>query len=405
MKFRLLAKDCKAQRPARLQNYTLTPLSRHGFTIFVMLVMLVGKAVQAHEIRPAVADLIVAETPSSQLILKIDFNAELFLSGVDASEIVDTDNAPESASYDNLRSLTADALTTRFVAAWPAFRSMLTGRADDTNLDFQLVSFTVSDDPDPRLPRSSQLTITAPLAAHHSKIQFGWASALGALVLRQQDARLDPSQLYTAYLAPGSLSAPIARQGITPQSQQDIIIDYIKIGFIHILPRGFDHILFVLGLFFFAARWRPILTQVTLFTAAHTITLALATTGVITISAAIIEPLIAASIVYVAFENLRSRVLHPSRLVVIFGFGLLHGLGFASVLGEIGLPADQFLTSLISFNIGVELGQLAVLVPVYLVFALFIGDGMWFRRVVAAPASCLIAAIGLWMLVSRLIGS
>ncbi|MEK9745803.1 MAG: HupE/UreJ family protein, partial [Candidatus Puniceispirillum sp.] len=103
---------------------------------------------------------------------------------------------------------------------------------------------------------------------------------------------------------PGQLSAPIAVTGLTPQTSFDVFVDYIKIGFVHILPLGFDHILFVLGLFFFDARLKPLLIQVTLFTVAHTVTLALATTGLVAVSPAVIEPLIAASIVYVAVENL-----------------------------------------------------------------------------------------------------
>jgi hypothetical protein len=90
--------------------------------------------------------------------------------------------------------------------------------------------------------------------------------------------------------------------------------------------------------------------------------------------------------------------------VVIFAFGLLHGLGFASVLDDIGLADDQFMVSLISFNIGVELGQLAVLIPAFLVFGVAARNAVWYRRLIAAPASALIGAIGLWMLTTRLVG-
>jgi hypothetical protein len=111
--------------------------------------------------------------------------------------------------------------------------------------------------------------------------------------------------------------------------------------------------------------------------------------------------LIAASIIYVAFENLRSKRLHARRLVVIFAFGLLHGLGFASVLGDIGLADDQFMISLISFNIGVELGQIAVLVPAFLLFGVAAGNARWYQRLIAIPASYLIGAVGMWMLITR----
>ena len=100
--------------------------------------------------------------------------------------------------------------------------------------------------------------------------------------------------------AAASISAPIPRQGQAAQSTQAIITDYIKNGFIHIVPKGLDHILFVLGLFFYAARWQPLLGQVTLFTLAHSLTLFLASTGYIVVSPTVIEPMIAASIIYIA---------------------------------------------------------------------------------------------------------
>jgi hydrogenase/urease accessory protein HupE len=95
---------------------------------------------------------------------------------------------------------------------------------------------------------------------------------------------------------------------------------------------GLDHILFVVGLFLLAARLRPVLVQVTTFTVAHSITLGLALYGVVALPAAVVEPLIALSIVYVAVENLRTRQLTPARVALVFVFGLLHGLGFAGEL-------------------------------------------------------------------------
>ncbi|CAN0588825.1 unnamed protein product, partial [Ectocarpus sp. 12 AP-2014] len=129
---------------------------------------------------------------------------------------------------------------------------------------------------------------------------------------------------------------------------------------------GLDHILFVLGLFFLSTRMGPLLWQISAFTLAHTVTLALGALGYVNIPGNIVEPIIAASIVYVAVENIVSDKLHRWRPLVIFVFGLLHGLGFASVLGEFGLPADQFIPALIGFNVGVELGQLTVIAIAFL---------------------------------------
>jgi len=363
----------------------------------------------AHEIRPAVADLsMTSASPSAdektlpgRLSITIDLNAELFLAGLDASLVSDTDDAPQGKDYDALRALAANQLAQKFTNQWLDFEKALTGLADDRPLSFQLDSIQVEDNPAITLPRSSKIQISAPLASNEANIRFGWNAALGPLVIRQQSQTEKPENLYTAYLEPGAISAPIKRQGVTAQPVLTIMLDYAKIGFVHIVPKGLDHILFVLGLFFYAARWRPLLGQVTLFTLAHTTTLMLASTGHIVVSPNLVEPLIAASIIYVAFENLRSERLHAGRLVVVFAFGLLHGLGFASVLGDIGLADDQFMISLISFNIGVELGQLAVLVPAFLLFGVAAGNALWYRRLIAIPASYLIGAIGMWMLITR----
>ena len=135
---------------------------------------------------------------------------------------------------------------------------------------------------------------------------------------------------------------------------------YLELGFVHILPRGLDHILFVLALIFLSLRIKLLIIQISIFTAAHTLTLALATTGLISAPSSIVEPLIALSIVFVAIENIYREDLKPSRLLIIFSFGLLHGLGFAGVLSELGLSTTHFYTTLLSFNLGVELGQLSL---------------------------------------------
>lgn len=119
---------------------------------------------------------------------------------------------------------------------------------------------------------------------------------------------------------------------------------------------------------------RPLFWQVTSFTVAHTITLALGATGMIQISPAVVEPLIAASIVYVCIENMVSDKLQLWRPAVVFGFGLLHGLGFAGVLSEIGIASNFFISALVSFNVGVYLGQ------IFVILLCFFTVGFWFRK-------------------------
>ncbi|MEL7090997.1 MAG: HupE/UreJ family protein, partial [Pseudomonadota bacterium] len=184
-----------------------------------------------------------------------------------------------------------------------------------------------------------------------------WPDGAGDLVVRQQGV----DEPFTGLVAGGADTGPIAIAGGDAVTGWAAFVDYIPVGFDHILPKGLDHILFVLGLFFLSVRLGPLLWQVSAFTLAHTVTLALGALGLVTISPAIVEPLIAASIVFVAVENIFARGLNRWRPVIVFGFGLLHGLGFASVLGEYGLPDGAFLPALIGFNIGVELGQLTVI--------------------------------------------
>ncbi len=181
-----------------------------------------------------------------------------------------------------------------------------------------------------------------------------------------------------------------------------VALTYVRLGFTHILPKGLDHILFVLGIFLFGRGLRPMLWQVSAFTVAHSITLGLALYGVVSLPASIVEPLIAVSIVYVAVENLVASELQPWRVALVFGFGLLHGLGFAGVLRELALPRSEFLTGLIAFNVGVEAGQLTVIAGASLLVAHWATRQDRYRRYVVQPASCAIALVGAYWTVTRI---
>lgn len=188
----------------------------------------------------------------------------------------------------------------------------------------------------------------------------------------------------------------------TPPTRLEIARQYLWLGYTHILPKGLDHILFVLGIFLLSPRWRTMLLQVTAFTVAHSVTLGLSMYGIVSLPSRIVEPLIALSIAYVAIENLFTRLLTPWRLALVFMFGLLHGLGFAGVLKGLGLPREEFLTALLTFNLGVEGGQLTVITAALLVVAPFMRTG-WYRQRVVIPASLLIAAIGLYWTFVRVV--
>jgi hypothetical protein len=187
----------------------------------------------------------------------------------------------------------------------------------------------------------------------------------------------------------------------SPASTWGILKRFVFLGFTHIVPHGPDHILFVLGLFLFSTFLRPLFIQVTAFTLAHSITLGLSMLGVLSLPTRIVEPLIALSIAVVALENIFFRKLRPSRWMIVFTFGLVHGLGFAGVLKGLGLVQTQFLATLVGFNAGVELGQLTVIAGAAVLTAWMWKRPWYFHRVVM-PASGLIAAVGLFWAVQRL---
>lgn len=191
-------------------------------------------------------------------------------------------------------------------------------------------------------------------------------------------------------------------RAVVPLSRWKIVKLYLALGFTHILPRGLDHVLFVLGIFLLCVRLKPVLWQVSAFTVAHTITLALTIYGIVSLPSSVVEPLIALSIVYVAVENVFTAKLHAWRPVVVFCFGLLHGMGFAGVLSEIGLPRSEFVPALLSFNLGVECGQLAVILAAFLVIGLPFRNKPWYRRRIVIPGSLMIAAVGLYWAIERL---
>ncbi|MEO0423185.1 MAG: HupE/UreJ family protein [Pseudomonadota bacterium] len=229
------------------------------------------------------------------------------------------------------------------------------------------------------------------------------------LVRSDSDRRALPSSdLLTAdrrTTAPLGLTEA-ATQGSGASPLTALIAVYTAFGFEHILPLGLDHLLFVIGLVLVGGSARQLALLLSCFTVAHSLTLASATLGVFRLPPAIVEPLIAASIVYVGLERLlgRSRRAHGGlwRYAVVFAFGLLHGLGFAQVLSEIGLPTGRYLAALLSFNVGVELGQLTVLAITLALLARW-QRRPWYEACIATPGATVVAGTGLYWLVQRLV--
>ena len=197
--------------------------------------------------------------------------------------------------------------------------------------------------------------------------------------------------------------AHVIVQELDKLSVTDAAWVYLKLGYNHILPLGPDHIMFVLSLFMLSPKLKPLLWQATAFTVAHSITLGLAMYDIISPPANIVEPLIALSILYVSLENIFSPRLKASRIGIVFLFGLVHGMGFAGALGKLGLPQDAYLLSLVMFNIGVELGQLTIILSASFLLGKWFGNKSYYRRLIVIPVSAVIAIVSAVWTVQRLL--
>jgi len=214
---------------------------------------------------------------------------------------------------------------------------------------------------------------------------------------------LFPGETSDVFALAGLTSAPPVATGAVGGSAGggwSVFGNFLRSGFVHVLPEGLDHILFVLGLFLLSRSWKPVLTQVTAFTVAHSLTLALAAAGLVHVPSAVVEPIIALSIAFLALENLFAPRYTPWRILVVFVFGAVHGLGFASGLAEKPIPVDSFLMALTGFNVGVESAQLTVIALAFAATC-WLRDEARYRRWVVIPASVVIALAGLWWAVER----
>lgn len=175
---------------------------------------------------------------------------------------------------------------------------------------------------------------------------------------------------------------------------------WVASGFNHVLPAGYDHILFILGLFLLLPEWKPLLRQSLVFTLAHSVTLALSALGVVTMPEKLVNVMVAVSIAWIGVENLLIREPGKKRMILVFCFGTLHGLGFATGLREklSVLPPEKLVLPLLGFNGGVEMAQIVVLASSFL---LIIPLRPWTREV-KAYGSAIVALAGIAWTVERL---
>ncbi len=220
-----------------------------------------------------------------------------------------------------------------------------------------------------------------------------------------QEAEMDP--MLCAQLAElDRASNTIEGEGL-PEIELDrspfsTFVLYTQLGVEHIIPMGLDHLAFVLALLLSAATFRQLIIQISLFTLAHSVTLILSVMGVIVLQGIWIEVAIAFSIAFVAFENIfMKQTAGMRRYALVFAFGLLHGLGFAGALSDLGIPGGHFFSALLGFNLGVEIGQLGFATVVFLLLFKFMKKTKY-RSLVVVPGSLMIGALGCYWVIERM---
>lgn len=363
--------------------------------LLLLLVYLLIPNVSAHEIRPVITNIELL--PNHHIQLDIKMNLEAWLAGV-SSEHTDTRDSPQSLRYEGLREWQPQRLAQLFRNTQPTLSSQLTLQADSSPVDLTLKQVDVPVSGSSNMARYSRVTFSGTLPVGTTQLNWQHDQALGDVVVRvQRDGQSEP--LYAGLVNAGQTSQSILLQPTT-LAHQDFMA-YVEVGLQHIIPKGLDHILFIIGLFLLVPKLKPLLWQVTSFTVAHSITLSLGIFGLVQIPPSIVEPIIALSILIVAFENLITDRFHGWRPVYIFVFGLIHGLGFASVLQSFGLPKDQFLAALLGFNVGVELGQLCVILACFLTVGWF-RNKTWYRATIVLPCSALVGLLAAYWVAERI---
>jgi len=360
------------------------------------------QSAEAHQLRPAIVNL--EFTQNGLVKVHIQTNLESLIAGI-GSNHDDTDDSPQAERYNQLRALSSKQLSSEFELVAEATISQFNLAFDSIKSDLSFVKLGIPEIGNLNNSRLSDLYLLAliPPAKQQTDqsvnqyVTWQYPQHFGNNIAHFFYDKT-PLEKTSHWLTKGATSPKFElNTAYVAKPFSQVAVEYTILGFEHIVPKGTDHILFVLGLFLLSVRLRPLLLQITAFTLAHSITLGLTIYGAISLSPSVIEPLIALSIVAVGVENIFVKELKTRRVVIVFLFGLLHGMGFAGVLSGLGLPESDFLTALIFFNLGVEAGQLAVIATAFLLVFWLLKNPQRYRQWVVIPTSILISLIGiLW---------
>lgn len=374
-------------------------LSRNALAVLAILLSW-PVLLLAHEVRPSIGHL---TTPAGTVKLAIELgSAEPLLAGMDLSTVTDTNDGALSGEVDALRALSALQIAARLRAMPEEIFAPMALRIDGVPIALELIHAETDDEPNPELPRTSRVFFEAQLPEGARMLQLDWPAEFGTLILRQ----IDVEDGYTGFLS-GGLSDEIPIAGGAGRGGLANLLSFVPPGFAHVLPFGFDDIVFMLALVLLSSKAAPLLRQIASVAGGHVAVVALGAWGGFTLAPTIAGPILAACIVFVALENCSSDRPGLLRLGVIFAFVLLHGLGFAAELQ--GLEAQKAL-ALSGVTLGIWIAQLAVIAFALACLLLLrrVGGAVLdqeprYRRFVVMPASLVIAGLGALWFVQRIL--
>ena len=380
--------------------YYIKNINLYLFLILGLFLNIYSSSSNSHEIKPSIADFTYDE---NYLNFKIRLNAELILSNIDASKVSNTDSSSLSETYDKLRVLESKNLEQIFQNSWDEISSNIDIKINNESMQINLIKIKVENIKNFEISRDTNVYFRVLLDNNSEQFTFKWIKNYGPIILRENNNNKSENELVTEYLQSGVISNQISFKENNFTNILNSFSKFFVLGVQHIIPKGLDHILFIFGLFLFSTSLKKLITQITIFTIAHSITLIFVSLSLIKINPQIVEPIIALSIFYVGLENIfKNYTKEYLRYVIILFFGLLHGLGFALVLSDIGYRSSDLFINLISFNIGIEVAQISIVLILYLLITINFANNKNYRIFFQIPSSILISTIGLYWFLERI---
>jgi len=378
-----------------LQNAIFT--MHFAIALYMISAFFGAKYSIADIVKPALVEISVFADGNYRVELRASIEA--IMTGIN-SKYKNTKDAPNSNEYDALRVLQAAQLREKFIPFEEELNREIRLNFDSQPVKLQMTDVQIPVPGYPKVPRTSLIVFEGKIDKQVEQLTWYYPARFSDNAIRVRQIDREKEKWHWSswqWLRNDQVSKAFSlKEVFTAPTLFSVVPEYVVAGFDHIIPKGLDHILFILGIFLLSTKLKPLAWQATMFTLAHSITLSLSMFNVINLPASIVEPLIALSIAYIGIENLIAHKLKTSRLTLVFAFGLLHGMGFASVLAEFGMPESAYATALISFNLGVEVSQLLILTSAYFGITYWFKNKQNFHDFVTVPGSLMIGLTGLY---------